>query len=541
MNFLRKIFFGTPVDSRGDMYVFNKLSADFSGTTGYVYIDDVELLVSSDPNNPNTDGDQLTDGDEILQYRTNPVTPYTDSDFWTDYEEVKKYYTNPYNGDTDGDNVRDDEVDVWPFDGGDFYWKVEVDGVIVESTQPGEEHNTPHEIPNWQHTWNVADDKSTIAVTIELWDDNLIWDDRMDISDILQSPFIGYYLRRASWDSGISDDYIGDANGYRHVSGSEDGSTDRDEDDCELWFDITQNDYDNDDLTWWEEVNIYNTNPKKPSLLLEIDYMSVPGFDETMLTQVLNEAKEAFGDIQSAGFPEGIELKWVIDERNLPLDDENPNDNDNYFNFKEISGGVTVFEGREYLEHHRNSDYSDFVHVVFAHRHLMTTLGGYVEVSTYTVEPTTSPSETLEFWHSGVLIFVETIFSVTNDTDEIEDRESISKGFIHEVGHTIGGLGHETDIGLYDARVDPGNADTLILYNVMLSGDVLGVSTINLLDCVRGTGNQDRLKGAYEYFDQNTGKWLYSGPRFSIESIEQMNLRKKISVNFGWLLYAGDV
>jgi|GEM_PF-6176274 len=32
-------------------------------------------------------------------------------------------------------------------------------------------------------------------------------------------------------------------------------------DDCELWFDITQNDGDGDGLTWWEEVNVYGTDP----------------------------------------------------------------------------------------------------------------------------------------------------------------------------------------------------------------------------------------------------------------------------------------
>ncbi len=34
------------------------------------------------------------------------------------------------------------------------------------------------------------------------------------------------------------------------------------EDDCEIWFDITQNDKDNDGLTYWEEINIFNTNPR---------------------------------------------------------------------------------------------------------------------------------------------------------------------------------------------------------------------------------------------------------------------------------------
>jgi len=46
-----------------------------------------------------------------------------------------------------------------------------------------------------------------------------------------------------------------------HSSGEEDGSTGTDEDDCEIWFDIRQNDYDGDGLTWWEEVNVYGMDP----------------------------------------------------------------------------------------------------------------------------------------------------------------------------------------------------------------------------------------------------------------------------------------
>ncbi|MBU4031495.1 MAG: metallophosphoesterase [Candidatus Thermoplasmatota archaeon] len=53
----------------------------------------------------------------------------------------------------------------------------------------------------------------------------------------------------AQW---FNDDYPGDPNGYGHVSGEEDGDT-RDQDDCELWFDITQNDYDWDGLTGSQE------------------------------------------------------------------------------------------------------------------------------------------------------------------------------------------------------------------------------------------------------------------------------------------------
>ncbi|MBQ7667529.1 MAG: OmpA family protein [Kiritimatiellae bacterium] len=65
----------------------------------------------TDPNNPDTDGDGLRDGEEVLKYKTNPLDPDTDHDGLRDGEEVKRYKTNPLNPDTDGDGLLDgDEV-----------------------------------------------------------------------------------------------------------------------------------------------------------------------------------------------------------------------------------------------------------------------------------------------------------------------------------------------------------------------------------------------------------------------------------------------
>lgn len=57
-----------------------------------------------------SDNDRLSDAEEA-QYGTNPYDPDTDHDGLTDYEEVKVYHTNPLNPDTDGDGFKDgDEV-----------------------------------------------------------------------------------------------------------------------------------------------------------------------------------------------------------------------------------------------------------------------------------------------------------------------------------------------------------------------------------------------------------------------------------------------
>ncbi len=70
-----------------------------------------EKELGTDPNNPDTDGDGLSDGDEVHKYMTNPLKKDSDGDGLNDGDEVNKYKTNPNNADTDGDGLSDgDEV-----------------------------------------------------------------------------------------------------------------------------------------------------------------------------------------------------------------------------------------------------------------------------------------------------------------------------------------------------------------------------------------------------------------------------------------------
>ena len=72
-----KILFGESVDSDKDG------------------LDDVrEKLLGTDPHNPDTDGDGLSDGDEVLIWHTNPLNPDTDGDGFSDGSEVFHGY-NP--------------------------------------------------------------------------------------------------------------------------------------------------------------------------------------------------------------------------------------------------------------------------------------------------------------------------------------------------------------------------------------------------------------------------------------------------------------
>lgn len=69
--------------------------------------DDYERQIGTDPFNPDTDGDGLTDGDEVLKYGTDPLNPDSDFDGLKDGAEVLKYKTNPLDPDTDKGGVTD--------------------------------------------------------------------------------------------------------------------------------------------------------------------------------------------------------------------------------------------------------------------------------------------------------------------------------------------------------------------------------------------------------------------------------------------------
>jgi outer membrane protein OmpA-like peptidoglycan-associated protein/opacity protein-like surface antigen len=59
------------------------------------------------PNEPDTDGDLLTDRSEVDRYMTDPTDPDTDGDNLSDADEVRRYNTSPNNPDTDADGLSD--------------------------------------------------------------------------------------------------------------------------------------------------------------------------------------------------------------------------------------------------------------------------------------------------------------------------------------------------------------------------------------------------------------------------------------------------
>ncbi len=70
-----------------------------------------ESRLGTNPTNPDTDEDGLSDGQEVRKFKTDPLNADSDGDRIKDGEEIFKYFTNPLKADTDGDGLDDaDEI-----------------------------------------------------------------------------------------------------------------------------------------------------------------------------------------------------------------------------------------------------------------------------------------------------------------------------------------------------------------------------------------------------------------------------------------------
>jgi len=78
------------------------LDSDGDGLT-----DAEESSLGTDPFNPDTDFDGLTDGDEVNAFGTDPLNQDTDADGALDGDEVNIYTTDPLNPDSDADDIGD--------------------------------------------------------------------------------------------------------------------------------------------------------------------------------------------------------------------------------------------------------------------------------------------------------------------------------------------------------------------------------------------------------------------------------------------------
>ena len=153
-----------------------------------------------------------------------------------------------------------DKIDF--FSDPDFFLKVNIND---EEFRSPTWCNTRNIYNCWKLTTDVPDDIEYVNIKFELWDSNLFENKRCDISsdnnvnDEGYSIDIFYNIGSGIWSG---DDYnIGDSSGYGRGCGSGDGSIYKDENDCEIFFNIYQNYFDNDGIPYWIETSVYGTDP----------------------------------------------------------------------------------------------------------------------------------------------------------------------------------------------------------------------------------------------------------------------------------------
>jgi hypothetical protein len=144
----------------------------------------------------------------------------------------------------------------------DFFVKVFVNG--AEFTSPVW-NDTKYLYDCYNVTVDVPDENRSVDVTIQLWEND---GDKNTLCDISKYPnnngsgldvHLNYDISIGRW-SGDNNN-VGDVTGYGRLSGCADRSIYKNEYDCELWFNIYQNDFDNDGLPYWIETNVYGTDP----------------------------------------------------------------------------------------------------------------------------------------------------------------------------------------------------------------------------------------------------------------------------------------
>lgn len=132
--------------------------------------------------------------------------------------------------------------------------------------------NQDHITIPWSKTVDVPDDKEFVEIKIELWDWDIGLNKLCDIAvndndnPLRRSISVEYDLKTGHWfgDDGITPpgSWWLDYSGYGRGNGCDDNTIYQRDLDCEIYFDITQTDYDGDGIPYWTEVNVYKTNPE---------------------------------------------------------------------------------------------------------------------------------------------------------------------------------------------------------------------------------------------------------------------------------------
>lgn len=160
----------------------------------------------------------------------------------------------------------------------DFYVKVWVNDEISKSDMWWNRRYIYD--PQFSFEVDVPDDEELVHIKIQLMDWNIGLDQRCDISsdnaffsDAYDVELI-YSIKYGLWwgdDFTSSDQIGGDPSGYGRLNGCDDGSIYQHDFDCELYFNMYQNDFDGDMIPYWVETNVYGTDPMINNALDDTD------------------------------------------------------------------------------------------------------------------------------------------------------------------------------------------------------------------------------------------------------------------------------
>jgi len=110
----------------------------------------------------------------------------------------------------------------------------------------------------------VEDEQLTSDVIITIMEqeqEGLIFKNTKEVEK--ETIRVTYDYKTGFWDG---DDYLKDKDGYGHYLGEN----------CEIWFNIYQSDYDHDGISYWNEVNILGTDPMVDDSVLDPDNDGIP-------------------------------------------------------------------------------------------------------------------------------------------------------------------------------------------------------------------------------------------------------------------------
>ena len=145
-------------------------------------------------------------------------------------------------------------------------------------------HNTKYvNNPDFSPSVDIPYDLEEVSIKIQLWDyaDENENERLCDLNGDIQNYDVDliYNMKTGHWNGDDQRDINqihNDPSGYGRLNGCDDGTIYELDRDCELWFDIYQNNPDGDNIPEWVEINVYGTDPEINNTGEDIDNDGIP-------------------------------------------------------------------------------------------------------------------------------------------------------------------------------------------------------------------------------------------------------------------------